>query len=246
MILAHTHEATEPRLCSPWLGGPHTPSSVKQFKNWKIWPPHLRTAITGGWPLRFALYTLHVTRLYRRRRSASRRVTRATRDWFYVVAPERNFVYRHVLHMGLSTGCRLPVAQAVAAAAVRCFGSTIMGSFCMTGMLLQEVTLRESPGGFGLLLRAGWQAGVKSVPPAGALGLALGGGLRRFEAAHACARALEIIPRLPRGLPCQAGPLAGAAWSCGGPIASSALVLCFGKHRKHTQKPELKPTAKWD
>ena len=35
------HGATEPRLCSPWLGGPHTPSSVKQFKNWKIWPPHL-------------------------------------------------------------------------------------------------------------------------------------------------------------------------------------------------------------
>ena len=27
------HGATEPRLCSPWLGGPHTPSSVKQFKN---------------------------------------------------------------------------------------------------------------------------------------------------------------------------------------------------------------------
>jgi hypothetical protein len=35
------HGATEPRLCSPWLGGPHTPSSVKQFKNWNIWPPHL-------------------------------------------------------------------------------------------------------------------------------------------------------------------------------------------------------------
>ena len=35
------HGATEPRLCSPWLGGPHTPSSVKQFKNWKNWPPHL-------------------------------------------------------------------------------------------------------------------------------------------------------------------------------------------------------------
>jgi hypothetical protein len=126
--------------------------------------------------------------------------------------------------MGRSTGCRLPVAQAVAAAAVRCFGST-MGSFCMIGILLQGVALRESPGGFELLLRAGRQAGVKSVPPAGALGLALGGDLRRFEAAHACARALEIIPRLPRGLPCQAGPLAGAAWSCGGPIASSALVL---------------------
>jgi hypothetical protein len=30
--------------------------------------------------------------------------------------------------MGLSTGCRIPLAQAVAAAAVRCFGST-MGSF---------------------------------------------------------------------------------------------------------------------
>jgi hypothetical protein len=44
-----------------------------------------------------------------------------------------NFVWRHVLHMGLSTGCRLPVAQAVAAAAVRCFGST-MGSFCMIGI----------------------------------------------------------------------------------------------------------------
>jgi hypothetical protein len=32
------------RGCVPlgWgLGGPHTPSSVKQFKNWKIWPPHL-------------------------------------------------------------------------------------------------------------------------------------------------------------------------------------------------------------
>jgi hypothetical protein len=27
------HGATEPRLCSPWLGGPQTPSSVKQFKN---------------------------------------------------------------------------------------------------------------------------------------------------------------------------------------------------------------------
>jgi hypothetical protein len=40
------HGATEPRLCSPWLGGPHTPSSVKQFKNWKIWPPHL-----GGPPV---------------------------------------------------------------------------------------------------------------------------------------------------------------------------------------------------
>ena len=44
-----------------------------------------------------------------------------------------NFVWRHVLHVGLSTGCRLPAAQAVAAAAGRCFGST-MGSFCMTGI----------------------------------------------------------------------------------------------------------------
>jgi hypothetical protein len=44
-----------------------------------------------------------------------------------------NFVWRHVLHMGPSTGCRLPLAQAVAAAAVHCFGST-MGSFFMTGI----------------------------------------------------------------------------------------------------------------
>jgi hypothetical protein len=43
-----------------------------------------------------------------------------------------NFVWRHVLHMGLSTGHRLPLAQAVAvaAAAVRCFRPT-MGSFCI-------------------------------------------------------------------------------------------------------------------
>ena len=44
------HGATEPRLCSPWLGGPHTPSSVKQFKNWKNWPPHLPPA-TSHQPL---------------------------------------------------------------------------------------------------------------------------------------------------------------------------------------------------
>lgn len=49
------HGATEPRLCSPWLGGPHTPSSVKQFKNWKIWPPHLQSTmrIAGGRRARF-------------------------------------------------------------------------------------------------------------------------------------------------------------------------------------------------
>jgi hypothetical protein len=49
-----------------------------------------------------------------------------------------NFVWRHVLHMGLSTGCRLPVAQAVAAAAVRCFGS---GSTMGPGVVLYDRNL---------------------------------------------------------------------------------------------------------
>jgi hypothetical protein len=34
-------------------------------------------------------------------------------------------VWRHVLHMDPSTGCRLAFAHAVAAAAVRCFYSTV-------------------------------------------------------------------------------------------------------------------------
>jgi hypothetical protein len=47
------HGATEPRLCSPWLGGPHTPSSVKQFKIQKQkksgrWPPHAAPAASSA------------------------------------------------------------------------------------------------------------------------------------------------------------------------------------------------------
>jgi hypothetical protein len=59
-----------------------------------------------------------------------------------------------ILHMGLSTGCRLPVAQAVAAAAVRCFGST-MGSFCMIANRQLPVLVTQydrnpgAAGGFG-------------------------------------------------------------------------------------------------
>jgi hypothetical protein len=55
-----------------------------------------------------------------------------------------NFVWRHVLHMGLSTGCRLPVVQAVAAAAVRCFGPTT-GSFCVLYAWNQSHTSQLHP-----------------------------------------------------------------------------------------------------
>jgi hypothetical protein len=55
----------------------------------------------------------------------------------------------YVLHIwgwasGLSTGCRLrlPLAQAVAAAAVRRFGFA-MGSFCVVGILLLEALLAQ-------------------------------------------------------------------------------------------------------
>jgi hypothetical protein len=60
-------------------------------------------------------------------------------------------VWRHVLHMGLSTGYRLPLARAVAAAAVRCFRSTV-GSFCMIGIfavalrVFMEHTQYKRPG----------------------------------------------------------------------------------------------------
>jgi hypothetical protein len=50
-----------------------------------------------------------------------------------------NFVWRHVLHMGPSTGCRLAFAQVVAAAAVRCFWSIVL--LWVSGLLCSQVVL---------------------------------------------------------------------------------------------------------